>query len=381
VTVFEVENKPGGMLYSAIPAYRLPREIIEKEIESLLDENITLKCDTALGVHITIDGLFSDGFKAVFLAIGAHKSRMLKIDGEESDGVYPSIQFLKDFNLRGKSQAKGRVGVIGGGNSAIDAARVALRQKGVTGVTIFYRRTREEMPAFQEEIDDAIQEGANLETLISPVKIFSKESRLTGVEFIQNTLGDVDASGRRRPLPVTGSEQTVPLDTLIVAISEGSDVDCVSVASSQRIETTKWDTVQVDTDTLRTNLDGVFSGGDVIRGPDTVVNAIADGKRAALMIDRYLRGEDLVQPAAPQLPEIYVEPVEISEEEEMELLQRVVIPRASVEWRKRGFAEVEMSLTEEEAQKEAQRCLRCDLEFTQPDVTENELPAKEENIA
>jgi NADH-quinone oxidoreductase subunit F len=153
------------------------------------------------------------------------------------------------------------------------------------------------------------------------------------------------------------------------------------VASSQRIETTKWDTVQVDTDTLRTNLDGVFSGGDVIRGPDTVVNAIADGKRAALMIDRYLRGVDLVQPAAPQLPALYVEPVEISEEEEMELLQRVVIPRASVEWRKRGFAEVEMSLTEEEAQKEAQRCLRCDLEFTQPDVTENELPAKEENIA
>lgn len=364
VTVFESEDRPGGMMLSAIPSYRLPRETIIKEIESLVDENITVQCKKTLGQDFTIESLLQEDFGAVFLALGAHKSRRLNLPKEDIEGVYPSIQFLKSYNLEGQHLAKGHVGVVGGGNSAVDAARVALRQRGVEDVTVFYRRTREEMPAFEEEIEAAIQEGVKLVTLVAPVQILSKNARFTGIKLIRNELGDVDSSGRRRPIPVKGTEFTVPLDTLIVAISEGSDVDCVAVATSMRIETTKWDTIQADFETLCTNQPGVFAGGDVIRGPNTVVDAIADGKKAAIMIDRYLRKEDLKQPAEIRLPEIYIESP-MRDEEEISSMKRVELPRASVEWRRRGFAEVEMSLTVEEARCEALRCYRCDLEFTQ----------------
>jgi NADH-quinone oxidoreductase subunit F len=371
VTVFDAERKAGGMMFSAIPAYRLPREVIEKEIESLLDENITLKCNTALGTDITVDGLFQDGFKAVFLALGAHMSKPLKIEGEDVQGVYPSIQYLRDFNVVGKKQAKGLVGIIGGGNSAVDAARVALRQEGVTGVTIFYRRTREEMPAYEEEVEAAIQEGIKLETLVTPKRIVSAEGKLAGLEGLRNELGDFDASGRRRPIPIPGSDFIVPLDTLVVAISEGSDIDCLSVASSMAIETDPVNsTVKVDAETLATNRPGVFAGGDLVTGPNTIVDAIAAGKRAAVMIDRYIRGEELKQAPRVKLPTVYVAPAEAVDAE----TKRVETPRAAVEWRRRGFAEVEMSLTVEEAICEARRCLRCDLEFTQPKETEATEP-------
>ncbi|MFO7891293.1 MAG: FAD-dependent oxidoreductase [bacterium] len=376
VTVFEAEKECGGMMLSAIPAYRLPREVIEKEISSILDKNITVKTSTVLGKDITIESLFKKGFKAVFLALGAHKSRRLNIEGEEANGVFPSIQYLRSFNLEGKQQAKGRVGVIGGGNSAIDAARVALRQKDVESVTVFYRRTSKEMPAYEEEIQAAIQEGVKSETLVSPVKISSKNGHVAGIKLIRNKLGEVDESGRRRPMPISGTEFTVELDSLIVAISEGSDVDCVAVASSMQIKTTNWDTIEADKDTLCTNQPGVFAGGDVVRGPNTVVDAIADGKRAAVMIDRYIKDEDLKKPLKPSLPEKYIEPApECEHKTEIDLTKRVNTPRASVEWRKRGFAEVEMALTIEEASREACRCLRCDLEFTQPEENINKKTA------
>jgi NADH-quinone oxidoreductase subunit F len=353
------------MMLSAIPGYRLPRETMEKEIASLIDENISVKCNTTLGTDFTIQSLFEEGYRAVFLALGAHKSRRLGIPNEDVEGVFPSIQFLKSFNLEDQQNARGHVGVIGGGNSALDAARVALRQRGVKSVTIFYRRSREEMPAFEEEIEAAIQEGITLEILVSPTQILAKNGRITDVKLIRNELGEVDSSGRRRPVPVKGTEFTVPIDTLVVAISEGSDIDCVAVASAMRIETTAWETIKADFDTLCTNQPGVFAGGDVIRGPNTVVDAIADGKKAAVIIDRYLHNEELKKPAEVVLPEVYVEPP-VRDEEEIEQPKRVPLPRAPVEWRKRGFAEVEMSLTEEEARCEAKRCYRCDLEFTRP---------------
>jgi len=375
VTVFDAERKPGGMMFSAIPPYRLPREVIEKEIESLLDENITLKCNTALGKDITIDGLFDEGYKAVFLALGAHKSKPLYIEGEDVDGVYPSIQFLRDFNVVGKKQAKGAVGVIGGGNSAIDAARVAVRQEGVGSVTIFYRRTREEMPAYDEEIEAAIQEGVKLVTLVTPKRILSTKGKLAGMECLKNELGEPDASGRRRPIPIAGSDFIAPLDTLVVAISENSDIDCLSVASSMQIETdAQAGTVTVDRETLQTNRPGVFAGGDLVTGPNTIVDAIAAGKRVAVMIDRYLKDEPLKQPPTMHLPRIFVAPPE-GELEIQADTPRVETPRAAVEWRKRGFAEVEMSLTVEEAGREARRCLRCDLEFTRPKEEEATEPS------
>ena len=361
VTIFDSERKSGGMMFSAIPSYRLPREVIEKEIESLLDENITIKLNTALGSDFSIDSLFEDGYKAVFLALGAHKSKPLGIDGEKTKGVYPSIQFLRDFNVMGKKYAEGSVGIIGGGNSAIDAARIAIRQENVKNVTILYRRTRNEMPAYEEEIEAAIQEGVVLETLVTPLKVQSKNDQLTGLACLRNELGEVDASGRRRPVPISGSEFSIPLDTLVVAISEGSDIDCISVASSMEIKTNpKSATVIVDPETLCTNRSGVFAGGDLVTGPNTIVEAIAAGKKAAVMIDRFVKGEELKQPPEVRLPKVYVEPITA----DIVQSERVDTPRASVEWRKRGFAEVEMSLTIEEATKEAHRCLRCDLEFT-----------------
>jgi NADH-quinone oxidoreductase subunit F len=365
ITVFDSERKPGGMMFSAIPAYRLPREVIEKEIESLIDRNITLKPGVVLGKDITIDGLFQDEFKAVFLALGAHKSKRLEIEGEDVEGVYPSINFLRSFNVLGKKLARGAVGVIGGGNSALDAARVALRQEDVTSVAIFYRRSRDEMPAFEEEIEAALQEGVHIETLVAPLRILSTNGRLTGVELQRNRLGDLDASGRRRPIAIPGSEFIAPLDTLIVAISEGSDIDSIAVASSMKIDTDpKTSTVKVDRATLCTNRPGVFAGGDLVTGPNTIVDAIAAGKKAAVMIDRYIRGESLSQAPGATLPTVYVEPAVIPED--IAQSSRVETPRALVQWRKRGFAEVEMSLTLNEARREACRCLRCDLDFTQP---------------
>ncbi|NIQ74018.1 MAG: FAD-dependent oxidoreductase [Phycisphaerae bacterium] len=377
-TVFDSECKPGGMMFTAIPAYRLPREVIEKEIESLLDENVTLQCETALGKDITIDELFHDGYKAVFLALGAHKSRPLRIEGENAEGVYPSIQFLREFNVSGKKVAKGAVGVIGGGNSAVDAARVAIRQEDVDSVTIFYRRTRNEMPAYPEEIEAAIQEGIKIEPLISPNRVITSGGKLSGIECVANMLGDRDSSGRRRPVPIENSEFIVPLDTLIVAISEGSDIDCLSVASSMQIKTdVKSSTVVVDQDTMSTNRPGVFAGGDLVTGPNTIVDAIAAGKKAAVIIDRYIKGEELKQTPRINLPEVFVPPPDNGDAMEA-AKKRVATPRAMVEWRKRGFAEVEMSLTKEEAKREALRCMRCDLEFTKPEIEQEEelVPAE-----
>ncbi|MHC4942007.1 MAG: NADH-ubiquinone oxidoreductase-F iron-sulfur binding region domain-containing protein [Planctomycetota bacterium] len=363
-TVFEAEEKPGGMLSCVIPSYRLPREVIDREIESLLNENIELRCDTALGRDFNVDELFDEGHDAVLLAIGAHKSKPLRLENEDLEGVYPSIEFLKAFNLQNKKLGKGRVGVIGGGNSAIDAARMAMRLKDVESVTILYRRTRDEMPAFAEEIQAAIQEGIHIQPLVSPVRVLGKDGRITGLECIRNELGDSDASGRRRPVPMPGTEHVIDLDTLIVAIGEDSGVDAMTPALSSRIEITKWNTVQVNSETLLTNRPGVFAAGDVWRGPNTVVEAIADGKRAALMIERYLKKEPLVQSATVNLPGIHVEPS--FEEDADSDTQRVTTPRAPAEWRCRNFAEVEVSLSAQEAHRESARCLRCDLEFTTP---------------
>ena len=274
VTVYEADDRPGGMLVSGIPSYRLPRELLEKEIKCLIDENVTLKCNVALGRDITVDGLFKDGFKAVFLAMGAHKSRKLNVEGENIEGVHPAIQFLKAFNLQGKKLARGRVGVIGGGDSAVDAARTALRQPGVESVTIYYRRTRNEMPALVEEVDASLEEGIKLETLVSPVRILSEKNRLAGIELIQNELGQMDARGRRNPVPVPGTERKIELDTLIVTIGDVPDIDYISYMG---LTVSDWGTLIADKKTLATNRAGVFAGGDVVTGPNTVVEAIAAG--------------------------------------------------------------------------------------------------------
>ncbi|MHC4127482.1 MAG: NADH-ubiquinone oxidoreductase-F iron-sulfur binding region domain-containing protein [Planctomycetota bacterium] len=357
VTVFDEADRPGGMLISGIPSYRLPRETIEREIAALLDDNIDVECNTALGRDITIDDLFDRGFKAVFLAMGAHKSRPLNVDGEEVSGVYPGLDFLKAFNEQGRQLAQGRVVVIGGGESAIDAAGVAIRQKGVESAGIYYRRTRVEMPAHTPSVNAALEEGITLETLITPVRILVEDGRVKGVEFVKNRLGDFDSSGRRRPEPIPGSEQIVPVDTLVVSISEEPGVDYLA---DMGVELTRWQTVRSGERTLETSRPGVFAGGDVVTGPNTVVDAIAAGKRAAAVIGRWLRGEDVDQPLPREMPEEYVEPEQP--------------PKLGAEARTQSFDEVEGSLSVEDAKREARRCLRCDLEFTQPAEPETPVP-------
>jgi len=395
ITLFDAESEPGGMLISCIPSYRLPRSVVKREIESLLDDNITLRCGTALGRDVTIDGLFRDGFQAIFLAIGADKSWELDLPGEDLAGVHSSMEFLKAFNLRGEELAGGHVGIIGGGNSAVDAARVAIRQEHVQSVSLLYRRTDQEMPAYAEEVEAAIEEGIKLETLVSPVKIryieaamkegirvesgvtpvriYSQNGRLVGIECIRNRLGEIDASGRRRPLAIPGSEFTVSLNTLIVAIGERPDSDPLA---SMGLEVDKGGRVRVDPRTLCTTRRGVFAGGDVVTGPNTVVDAIAAGKRAAGIIHRYLQGKDLAEPPSLDLPCTFLPPA-ATDDEQREEAPRNEPATLPVESRRKNFAEVEMALSVEQATREARRCLRCDLRFTQPPQDEAACAAAE----
>jgi NADH-quinone oxidoreductase subunit F len=363
VTLFEKESKPGGMLVQAIPEYRLPRQALELEISALVNQNVELKMNQALGRDFTLDGLLgNDGFKAVYLAMGSHQSRKLEARGEDAvkEGLVPGIAFLKAHNLRGEHLAKGRVGVIGGGNSAMDAARVAFRQPDTKSVTVFYRRTRDEMPAYAEEIEAGLAEGIRLEALVAPIEVASENGTLTGVKFIRNELGEPDASGRRRPVAIPGSEFTAELDTLIVAISEQPDLTGIG-----GLKVTRGGLLAADGESYATSRPGVFAGGDVVSGPNTVINAIATGKNAAMMIRNFLAGRMLKVLPKVKLPSFYIEPVEAHEEDGDEA-RRVEAPHLAVSERAGSFAEVELCVSESQARCEAKRCLRCDLDFTQP---------------
>ena len=362
VVIFERESVPGGMLMAGIPEYRLPRETLKKEFNQLLGSNIEVRYNKSLGKDFTIDDLLDkQGFKAVYLALGSHQSRTLGVPGEDvKEGIIPGIKFLKAYNLQGKNLAKGRVGIIGGGNSALDAARVALRQKGVDSVTIFYRRSQDEMPAYREEIEAGLEEGITLKTLAAPVEVLSKNGKLTGMKFISNKLSEPDASGRRQPVPIPGSEYDVELDTVIVAISEQPEKEGLD-----GLDLTRGGALRINPESYITSRKGVFAGGDVVTGPNTVINAISAGKNAALMINNYITGKILKSLNKLKLPSVYVEPVQL-QDEFGETAKRVEEPLLPVKERRTNFAEVEGCISEDNARCEASRCLRCDLDFTQP---------------
>ncbi len=356
VTVFEKESRPGGMLLSCIPEYRLPRNILNNEIKQLIDNNIGIRYNCNFGKDITIDSLEKEDYNSIFIATGAHINRRMNIENENIPGVFPSMRFLKEYNLNGVSLAKGKVGVIGGGNAAIDSARVALRQKDVESVTILYRRTRAEMPAFYDEIEAAIKEGVSLKTLLSPVKIHVENNTLTGIKCIKNRLDKPDSSGRKRPVPVPGSEEVFPLDTIIVAISEQPDIDTVS---GQGVRIGRGMKPEVNQDTMETSLPGVFAGGDVVTGPNVVVEAIAAGKKAAEVIHTFISGEKpVIEQKSDFLPE-YIDP-----QKHRIVAGRAVSREADVSSRINSFIEIEKVLPEEDAKKESGRCLRCDLKFS-----------------
>ncbi|HEY32442.1 MAG TPA: FAD-dependent oxidoreductase [Dehalococcoidia bacterium] len=285
VTVFEAEAKPGGQLRYGIPENRLPKEIVDSEIGYIEELGVEIKTNTPIK---DLTNVLSQGYKAVFLAAGAHLSQKMGIPGEETEGVMYALEFLKRLNSGEKVALGEKVAIIGGGNTAVDAARVALRT-GAKEVSIIYRRSRDEMPAMAAEVEEAEREGVIIDFLATPIKILTKDSRLSGIQCVRMELGDYDATGRRSPTPVKGSEFNVDIDNLLVAVGESVD----RAMLPEGLESTEWGTVHVNTNTLETNTAGVFAGGDVVTGPRDVIGAIVTGKEAAISIDRYLKGEDL----------------------------------------------------------------------------------------
>jgi len=357
ITVFEALPKAGGMLRVGIPSHRLPKEILDKEIENISNLGIEIKTDSPLGPDLTVEKLFDEGFTAVYLSIGAHEPVPMGIKGEEADGVMQGVTYLKKLNLDEPVPAGQKIVIIGGGNVAIDVARSALR-KGAGEVTILYRRTRREMPAYESEIEEALEEGVIIDYLAAPEEILVKDNKVTGLRCIKMELGEPDASGRRRPIPVEGSEYEVEADLVIPAIGQAPEI--TPFKAIKGIEFTEQGTIKVDPQTFATGVEGVFAGGDAVLGPATVIEAISNGKKAALFMDAFIRKADRPIRLPVPIRKMRVPMLEI-DEEKMEQLRRPEMPLLSIEKRKTTFEQVELGFNEDVACDEAQRCLRCDL--------------------
>ena len=352
-TIFEASSTAGGMLALGIPSFRLPRRLLNAEIDRLRAIGIEIKLNTPVGTGISFEELIKS-YAAVFVAIGAHVERKLRIPGEDLPGVNGGVEFLRQVNL-GKPVAPGkRVLVIGGGNSALDAARTALRG-GADEVTIVYRRTRAEMPADPREVEDAEREGIKLMLLVAPKSFKAGPGgRVAGIECLKMKLGAPDASGRPAPEAIPGSEFVLPCDAVIATIGQSPDVG--ALGERLGLETTKWGTLAADPLTLETGLAGVFAGGDCVTGPDVVINAELAGKKAAISIDRFLNGRELRagrELEGPYRTEYVVDTTGV-------LMQRQVAMQAlDPATRGKTFAEVHVGYTPEEAIAEAKRCLAC----------------------
>jgi NADH-quinone oxidoreductase subunit F len=362
VTVFEKLPVAGGWMAVGIPEYRLPRNVLNKEIENIKRAGVEIKFNQALGKDFTTDDLLTkQGFSAVVLSIGAQKSRRLGIPGEDLPGVYHGTEFLKDVALGKIPDVKGRrVAVVGGGAVAVDAARTALRL-GAVKVHIIYRRTREEMPAWKEEIHAAFHEGIQFHFLTNPVGVLGPEM-VTGVECQLQKLGEFDSSGRRRPIPVEGTEFegaefVLDADILIPAIGQAPDLSCFD--GPKQINTNKDGTVAVSPD-LATTQEAVFAAGDLTLGPATVVEAVGQGNKVAIAVDNYFKGKKVER---PQYMTEYQEIPQLFNLESYAEAKRPVIRELPMEERIRKFTEVEAGLDERSGREECKRCLRCDLEW------------------
>jgi NADH-quinone oxidoreductase subunit F len=345
----------GGVLALGIPPYRLPREVLEAEIKVIEAQGVEIKTNSAVGDGFTLDDLLAQGYKAVFIGIGAQNSYRLGVQGEDKEGVISGTSFLWEANTSGKAALGRRVAVIGGGNVAIDSARTALRL-GAEQVTILYRRTREDMPASDEEIEQAEAEGIRFQYLIVPIR-FLGDGRVSGIECRRAELSDYDRSGRRRPVPMEGSEFTLQVDTVISAI--GQSPDCTALTGKDGdLKVEPRGNLVADMVTLATSREGIFAGGDVVTGPATVIEAIAAGRRAATAIDEYLGGSGLYDRSA-ELAELADSP---SLNEILDKETRVIEPLRPAADRAKDFDVVELTLSRESAIEEAMRCLRCDLE-------------------
>jgi NADH-quinone oxidoreductase subunit F len=364
VTVFEALSVLGGMLAVGIPEYRLPKAIMNNEIENVISLGVEVKKGVALGKDFSLADLKAWGYDAIFLAIGAHRGMSLNIPGEETGGVMQGVRFLRDVNLGKPADVAGkRVGIIGGGNVAMDAARVATRL-GASEVHVIYRRTRDDMPAEDEEIRDAQEEGVNLHLLTMPKEVLHTDGHVWGIRCSRMVLSEFDRSGRRRPVEIKDSDFVIDVDIVIPAVGQNINTMCLD---GDCVEITKQGTIVVDPHTMATNVPGVFAAGDAVSGPWTVIGAIAGGNRAADAIDRHLQGQPELweAPTGPIWirPEIAIKPpYEIIEGE----ARRPVMPELAAEQRVANFKEVALGFTREMAMTEARRCLRCDLEAGPP---------------
>ena len=358
VTVFEATPKAGGLLRYGIPEYRLPKAVLDNEISYIEELGVEIKTNTLVK---NLGDIFAQGYKAIFLGTGAGISQKMGIPNEDARGVIHALDFLRRVSLGVKVELGQRVAVIGGGNAAVDAARVAQRL-GANKVSIVYRRSRAEMPADRTEVEGAEREGVKIHILAAPVSVLTKNDRLTGIRCIRMELGEPDASGRRRPIPIKGSEFNMDVDNVIIAIGQAVD----RAMLPRELNYTNWGTLSVNPVTLQTNIEGVFAGGDAVLGPSDVITSIAAGKEAAISIELYLEGVDLKEARPAPLKKVEEVPTEGVKTE-----ARAVIPMLELEKRK-DFAEVELGLDEQVAVEESKRCLNCSIfaERESPETSE-----------
>lgn len=351
-SVFEAGPRPGGMLVQTIPAYRLPREEVAREVRMIERLGVQIETNRKLGRDFTLDDLKSQGYEAVFLSVGAPDGVRLGIPGDQAEGVTEAIAFLRDYNIRGSVPVRRTVVVIGGGNAAVDAARTALRL-GAERVTILYRRTHAEMPAYREEVEAAESEGVRIECLTAPLEILTRAGRATGVRCCAMILGEFDDSGRRKPLAENRETFVVEADQVIAAI--GQTLETENLLGGTPVKRSRHGWIEVDPVTMQSSVDWLFAGGDSVSGPSSVVEAIACGERAAIGLDEKFTGaqhafwREAKDPGTAFDPN--ADPVAYGRSD-MQLL-----PEAR---RKNNFSEVELPFTESVALKEARRCLRCD---------------------
>jgi len=362
VTIFERFPESGGMAAWGIPDYRLPRDILRREVEIIRSMGVEIRYGVHVGKDITLEQIFQQGYKAVFIGVGAQGSTPMRVEGEDKayEGFIAGVTYLLDVNMGKDPYPEGkRVVVVGGGNVAIDCVRSSFRV-GKKDVNLFYRRSRKEMPADDVEIHDAEEEEVQFHYLCVPTKIIAKEGKVVGVECIRMELGEPDESGRRRPVPIAGSEFYVDTDIVIPAI--GQSVDLSFMEEKDGIETTKWGTVSVDEQTLETSKEGIFSAGDCVTGPDVLVRAAGNGKRAANKIDQYLRGLPVSLTEDEKLENLMTSMKVYDAQEEIGFLggrKRKGLQMLPPKERKWTFEEVERGFSVPDAVKEADRCLRC----------------------
>jgi formate dehydrogenase major subunit len=361
VTILDAKPKLGGMLQYAIPEYRLPKKILDQEIQGILDLGVEVRSNLFYGQDFKLADLRDEGFQAIFLAVGTWKSTRLGLEGEDLPGVVHALELLIRASMGNPIDVGKKVLIIGNGNTGMDAARTALRM-GAEQVTMLYRRSRKEMTAHHEEVAATEQEGVKLELLVSPTRIISENGRFKALEFIRNELKEPDAGGRARPVPLPGSETIIEADLAVISIGQYSDLTFIENDPDLKdLVLSKWGTPEADPQTLQTSIPDLFVGGDLWRGPQTVIQAIADGRTAALSIHQFLTKGQVQAPKKAINVSKGKKLAEVSEENFSTVPKqpRVHQPHMPLPEREHNFLEVEKTIEQQEALAEAARCLSC----------------------